>query len=165
MDDALPLAADEPILWQGRPAPRGYTFRNWRHALFGFVLTIPCLIWLLAGIEIAGAGGPAWAAWAPLPFALGSLYLAFGQIFLARLEWERVYYAVTDRTLYLRCGLFRPRLRTLPRSAVTQVRQKNLGPNLATIRFDGQDGEVLIFCAIEYPEQLRQFFPAPDPAP
>ena len=159
MFEPLPLAADETLLWQGRPAPRAYTFRNWRHALFGLALMIPCLLWQLVGIELAAAGSPAWVAWLPLPFNLGSFYLAFGQLLIARLEWEQVLYAVSDRTIYQRRGFFRPRLRCLPLAAVTNVRKKSLGPNLATIRIASKDGESLLFAAIEHPELLLRLFP------
>lgn len=159
MFEPLPLAADETLLWQGRPAPRAYTFRNWRHALFGLALMLPCLLWQLVGIELAAAGSPAWVAWLPLPFNLASLYLAFGQLLIARLEWEQVLYAVSDRTIYQRRGFFRPRLRCLPLAAVMNVRKKGLGPNLATIRIVGKEGEALLFAAIEHPELLLRLFP------
>lgn len=159
MFEPLPLAVDETILWQGRPAPRAYTFRNWRHAIFGFALMLPCLFWQLVGIELVSAGAPSWVAWLPLPFALGSLYLAFGQLLIARLEWEQVLYVVSDRTIYQRCGFFRPRLRQIPRAKVTAVRKRTLGPNLATIRLDGEEGQFLLFAAIEHAELLLRLFP------
>jgi len=159
MFEPLPLAADETLLWQGRPAPRAYTFRNWRHALFGLALMLPCLFWQMVGIELVAAGAPPWVAWLPLPFNLASLYLAFGQLLIARLEWEQVLYAVTDRTIYQRSGFFRPRLRCLPLAAVTTVRKKNLGPNLATIRIAGQLGPGILFSAIEHPELLLPLLP------
>jgi len=104
-------------------------------------------------------GAPAWVAWLPLPFNLGCLYLAFGQLLIARLEWEQVLYAVSDRTIYERRGFFRSQLRSLPLAAVTNVRQKRLGPNLATIRIDGEEGQTLHFSAIEHPELLLRLFP------
>jgi hypothetical protein len=113
----------------------------------------------MVGIELVAAGAPRWVAWLPLPFNLGSLYLAFGQLLIARLEWEQVLYAVSDRTVYQRRGFFRPRLRSLPLAAVTNARQKKLGPNLATIRIDGKEGESLLFAAIEHPELLLRLFP------
>ncbi len=158
MFEPLPLAENETILWQGRPAPRAYTFRNWRHAVFGLVLMLPCLFWQIVGIELAATGAPAWVAWLPLPFNLACLYLAFGQLFIARLEWEQVLYVVSDRTIYQRRGFFRSRLRSLPLAAVTNVRQKRLGPNLATIRIEGREGESLLFAALEHPELLLRLF-------
>lgn len=157
MFDPLPLAADEQILWQGRPAPRAYTFRNWRHALFGLVLLLPCLLWQLAGIELVSTGAPAWVAWLPLPFNLGSLYLAFGQLLIARLEWEYVYYAVSDRAIYRRDGLFRRRLRRLALQDLITIKQKKLGPNLVTIRMQSREGESLVLVAIEHPELLLPY--------
>ena len=159
MFDPLPLAVEETIRWQGRPAPRAYTFRNWRHSLFGLALLLPCMVWQLVGIELAADGAPSWVAWLPLPFNLGNLYLAFGQLLIARLEWERVYYAVSDRSIYQRRGFFRSRLRSLPLAGVTRIRRKILGPNLATVRIDGREGESLIFSAIEHSELLLRLFP------
>jgi hypothetical protein len=159
--EPLPLAVDETIQWQGRPAPRAYTFRHWRHALFGLALMLPCLLWQLVGIELVTGGAPLWVAWLPLPFNLGSLYLAFGQLLIARLEWEQVLYVVSDRSIYQRNGFFRPRLRSLPLAAVTSVRKKPLGPNLATVRIDGPAGESLLFAAIEHPELLLRLFSGP----
>ena len=160
MFEPLPLAADEAILWQGRPAPRAYTFRNWRHALLGLALLLPCMVWQLVGIELAAGGAPFWVAWLPLPFNLGCLHLAFGQLLIARLEWEQVLYIVSDRNLYQRSGFFRSRLRSLPLEAVTGIRKKILGPNLVTVRIDGREGESLIFSAIEHSELLLRLFPA-----
>lgn len=159
MFDALPLAADETILWQGRPAPRAYTFRNWRHALFGLALFLPCLLWQVVGIDLAAGGAPPWVAWVPLPFNLGALYLAFGQLLIARLEWERVYYAVSDRALYQCCGFFRPRIDRLPLTAALTVKKRVLGPNLATVRIANREGESLTFAAIEHPELLLRLLP------
>lgn len=161
MFEPLPLADGETLLWHGRPAPRAYTFRNWRHALFGLALALPCLFWQLVGIELAASGAPPWVAWLPLPFNLGALYLAFGQLLIARLEWERVYYAVSDRAIYQRCGFFRSRLLQMPLADLAEVRRKILGPNLASIRMEGRGGETLIFSAIEHPELLLRCFPVP----
>jgi hypothetical protein len=159
MFEPLPLAADETIRWHGRPAPRAYTFRNWRQSLWGLALLLPCLIWLLVGIELVANGAPAWVAWLPLPFNLGCLYLAFGQLLIARLEWEQIVYVVSERNLYQRIGFFRSRLHSLPLAAVTRVRKKDLGPNLSTVRIDGRDGEFLLFTAIEHSELLLRLFP------
>lgn len=159
MFEPLPLAEDETIRWHGRPAPRAYTFRNWRLSLWGLALLLPCLIWQLVGIELVTSGAPVWVAWLPLPFNLASLYLAFGQLLIARLEWEQIVYVVSDRNLYQRAGFFRSRLRSLPLAAVTRVRKKDLGPNLATVRIDSRDGEFLLFTAIEHSELLLRLFP------
>lgn len=154
------MLADETILWQGRPAPRAYTFRNWRHALFGLALTLPCLLWQLVGIELVAAGTSTWVAWLPLPFNLVALYLAFGQLLIARLEWEHVFYTVSDRTIYQQGGFIRPRLDCMPRTEVTDIRKKVLGPNLAAVRMISRDGQVITFSAIEHPELLLRLFPA-----
>ena len=72
------LLSGESLQWEGRPAPRCYTFRQWRHALFGVVLTIVCGVWEVMGVQQAAEQGWRWLAWVPLPFLGYALWLAFG---------------------------------------------------------------------------------------
>lgn len=46
------LQKEENIVWQGKPAPRCYTFRNWAHSLFGLVLLLSCFVWFYVGINL-----------------------------------------------------------------------------------------------------------------
>ena len=51
-----PLEEDETLLWQGRPAPRCYTFRNWKLAAAGTALFLACSFWLMLGYQLVQAG-------------------------------------------------------------------------------------------------------------
>ena len=53
----LPLLPEENLRWEGRPAPLCYTFRQWRHALFGLFLTGICSVWQWLGVQQAAAQG------------------------------------------------------------------------------------------------------------
>ena len=60
-----------------------------------------------------------WLAWLPLPFLLLGLYLAIGHLLQARLEWSRVYYAITNRRLLVQRGLLKPCIESLGLSEIT----------------------------------------------
>ncbi|TLM68437.1 MAG: hypothetical protein FDZ69_02330 [Deltaproteobacteria bacterium] len=148
------LQAGEVLRWEGRPAPRCYTFRQWRHALFGLVLTAICGIWMAMGVQQAAEQGWPWLAWVPLPFLGYALWLAAGQLIAARLEWPRVAYAVTDRRLILRRGLLSAREVSLPLERITWFRLQPSGEELGSLRVHGEAGDpVLILHCIEYPRR------------
>jgi hypothetical protein len=150
-----PLLQDGELLrWEGRPAPRCYTFRQWRHALFGLVLTAVCAVWAWLGMQQAVEQGWPWLAWVPLPFLAYALWLGCGQLFAARLEWSRVAYAITDRRLILRRGLWRLREASLPLDRVTWFRLEPHGEELGTLQVRGGEGDpaMLLHC-IEYPRR------------
>jgi hypothetical protein len=148
------LQAGEAVLWEGRPAPRCFTFRKWRHALFGLFLTVVCAIWAWLGVQQATEQGWPWLAWVPLPFLGYALWLGCGQLIAARLEWNRVAYVVTDRRLLARGGLLRRREVELPLARVTWFRLQPLGEELGTLRVHGgKDDPVLFLHCIEYPRR------------
>ncbi|NJC87768.1 MAG: hypothetical protein FIB02_04430 [Desulfuromonas sp.] len=148
------LQADELLQWEGRPAPRCYTFRQWRHALFGLVLTATCGFWMVLGVQQAAEQGWPWLAWIPLPFLGYALWLACGQLVAARLEWDRVAYAITDQRLLLRRGLWRMREVSLPLERITWFRLQPHGEELGTLQVRGGEGDpVLIMHCIEYPRR------------
>lgn len=148
------LLAGETLQWEGRPAPRYYTFRQWRHALFGLVVTIICAIWTALGVQQAAELGWPWLAWVPLPFLGYALWLAGGQLLAARLEWNRVAYAITDRRIALRRGILQDREVTLPLERITWFRLEPHGEALGTLRIRGEAGDpVLVLHGIEYPRR------------
>jgi hypothetical protein len=150
----LLLLPDETLQWEGRPAPRCYTFRCWRHALFGLLLTVFCAAWTWLGIEQAAEQGWPWLAWMPLPFLGYALWLAVGQLLAARLEWARVAYAVTDRRIIVQRGLFKSELTALHLNRVTWFRLQPHGAELGTLRVHGEAGDpVLLLHCIEYPRR------------
>ena len=148
------LLSGESLQWEGRPAPRCYTFRQWRHALFGLVLTAICAVWAWLGVQQAAEQGWPWLAWVPLPFLGYALWLGCGQLFAARLEWSRVAYAITDRRLTLRRGLWRLREASLPLDRVTWFRLEPHGEELGTLQVRGGEGDpALLLHCIEYPRR------------
>ena len=79
------LEVDEEIVWQGRPAPRCFTFRNWIHSLFGIVILIAAIGWFFFGLHLGETNQQVLFVLIPVPFMLAGLYLAFGHLVLARL--------------------------------------------------------------------------------
>ena len=149
-----PLDCGETLHWEGSPAPRCFTFRQWRQALFGLLLTVFCAVWTWMGVEQAVEHGWPWLACVPLPFLGFALWLAVGQLLAARLEWPRVVYAVTDRRIIVRRGLVRPRQEALPLARVSWFRLSPHGEELGSLRVHGEDGDpVLMLHCIEYPRR------------
>jgi len=156
-----PLLPEEKLQWEGRPAPRCYTFRQWRHALFGLFLTTVCSVWLWLGVQQAAEQGWPWLVWVPLPFLGYALWLAFGQLLVARLEWAKVAYAVTDRRIIVQHGLFKPCLTALELERLTWFRLQPLGTELGTLRIHGEAGDpVLVLHCIEYPRRPAELLEA-----
>jgi hypothetical protein len=149
-----PLLPGEKVHWEGRPAPRCYTFRQWRHALIGLFLTLVCAVWAVLGVQQAAEQGWPWLAWIPLPFLGYALWLACGQLLAARLEWNRVAYAITDRRIVLRRGLLKPCEASLALEQVTWFRLQPHGEELGTLRIHGAAGDpVLVLHGVEYPRR------------
>lgn len=155
MDWSAHLQAGEIVRWEGRPAPRCFVFRNWRHSLFGLLLLLLATWWQVVGYQLAQVYGMALLLWLPLPFLLVGLYLALGHLLLARYEWERVFFAVTDRRVLAVRGILRPRLETVALPEVTYFQVRPHGRELATVRV-GTDRRrpPLLLCCVEHPERL-----------
>jgi len=156
-----PLLPGEELQWEGRPAPRCYTFRQWRHALFGLFLTVFCAVWTVLGVQQSAEQGWPWLGWVPLPFLGYALWLAVGQLVAARLEWDRVAYAITDRRVIARRGLLRAREASLPLDRVTWFRLQPFGGELGTLQIRGGEGDpVLVLHGIEYPRRPAELLEA-----
>ena len=149
------LNNDETIVWQGKPAPRCYTSRNWPHSLFGLVLLLSCLVWFYVGINVETGSQQAVYSWIPVSFLLASLYLIVGHLFLARLEWESVYYAVSDQRVLVQRGLMKKTVSTLSLEEIVWFRLKSYSETLGTvsIRAQGNNRSLVVACI----EQPRQF--------
>ncbi len=158
MDWAPLLEPGEKVLWSGRPAPRCYTFRNGAHSLAGLVLLLPTLVWWWLGRDLAAGGGSAMAAWLPVPFLLVALYLVAGHLVLARLEWEGLFYALTDRRVLVLRGWPRRRLREIPLCALRYFSLRPLGADLATLKLLADPpSRPLNLCCLEHPSLLTPF--------
>jgi hypothetical protein len=150
------LEEGEQLLWSGRPAPRCYTFRNWKHSLVGLLLVLIGVWWQAIGLQMAALYQVPYLAWIPLPVCLGGLYLAFGHLLKSRLEWEYLFYAVTDRRLLCRHGK-KARLQQLSRDAVTYFRLKPYSPRLGSLAiYAGSAEQRLDFKCIELPRRVTE---------
>jgi len=161
MDWSHHLAAGEAVVWEGRPAPRCYVFRNWRHSIFGVLLLLLSTWWQAVGYQLGQLYESAWLVWVPLPFVLLGLYMAIGHLLLARLEWEHVFYALTDRQVLVRRGLFRRRVACLPLGELDYFQLRPLGEQLGTLRVSGARWpHILTLCCIEHPRRLTDHLEA-----
>ncbi len=155
MDWTSELHPEETVQWEGRPAPTCFTFRNWRHSFFGILLLLVSVFWQIVGFQLRSVYHSPLLAWIPLPFVLTALYLAIGHVLLARLEWEKVFYAVTDRRVLARRGFFRPHLLVLPLRELTYFKIKPLADELASFRVSGGDPlQTITLSCIEHPRRL-----------
>jgi hypothetical protein len=155
------LLPDETLRWEGRPAPRCYTFRRWRQALLGLLLTLFCLIWWWLAAVQAGKTGMTWLAWVPLPFLGYALWLGAGELLAARLEWRNVAYAITDRRLIVRRGLLRPVEEALPLERLTWFRLQPHAEELGSLQIRGAAGDPLLeLHCIEYPRRPAELLEA-----
>jgi len=151
------LQPGERIEWEGRPAPRCFMFRNWRHSLFGVFLLLLAAYWQSVGIQMAEVYSVPVVAWIPVPVLLLGLYLALGHLALARWEWEAVFFALTDRRLLVTRGPFRKKLRTMALEDVVYFQLQPLGKDLGTLRIWGPDRNVrLTFSCLEHPRNLTE---------
>lgn len=156
----LALDAGEEIRWEGRPAPRCYTFRHWRHSIFGLIFLVICSYWQLLGFEMAETYELIWLAWLPLPFLLLGLHLAIGHLLQSRLEWNHVYYAITDCHLLVQRGLLKQRVESLELSEITYFRLHHLGEQLGTLRVHkGKEKQLTLHC-LEHPRQATALLEA-----
>lgn len=147
------LLPGESLRWQGRPAPRCWTYRNWRHSLFGLLLLPFSIWWQGIGVSLGQEYATFWLALLPLPVLVAAIYLSFGHLLLARLEWEQVFFAISDRRILLRKGLRGQVLVALPLDQIIACRCLPLGETLGTVRIRsrGEEGWLTLSC-IEYPQ-------------
>ena len=149
------LKPKEVISWEGRPAPRCYTFRNWKHSIFGLLLLLISTYWQVIGLQLSVEYEMAWLSWLPTPFLLIGFYLALGHLILSRLEWNRVLYLVTDQRILVRRGLFQELTEEMPLDQVTYFCLQPHGKELGSIRIHGDDeNSVLKLKCIEYPRKV-----------
>lgn len=155
MDWSSQLEPEEVLRWEGRPAPRCYVFRHWRRSVHGLLLLLLATWWQAVSYPLGQLYDWPWLAWLPLPFVLFGLYFALGHLLLSRLEWEHVFYALTDRRLLVQRGLFRRRHASLFLDEVAYFQLRPLGEQLGTLRVGGsKPGRTLLLSCIEHPRYL-----------
>jgi len=144
------LKEGETLLWQGRPAPRCYTFRNWKHALFGMVLFFPTLFWTTLSWQLFRAGESLLLPLVTVPFLLLSFWLAFGHLFKARWEWEQLFYSLSDQRLMKHS---RRGIEEFPVASFKGYTLRSLGEHLATVKVMHPEGRLILHC-LEQPQLL-----------
>ncbi|MDO3379616.1 hypothetical protein [Geoalkalibacter halelectricus] len=151
------LEKDENLLWEAKPAPRCYTFRNWRRTILGLLLLTLAVYWEMAGLGMTSGFGPQFLGWLLLPLLGAGVWFSAGHMLVARREWENVFYAASDRRLLLRCGLLRPRQQQLLLAGLSGYRVHAYGLHLADVQvFTGDAKTSLTFHCIEHPEKLTE---------
>lgn len=161
-----PLEDGEALVWQGRPAPRCYTFRNWKLALAGTALFLACSFWLMLGYQLVEAENHSSVLiLMTLPLVVATFCLGPGQLLLARWRWEKLFYALTDQRLLIRSGLLVAEVRSYPKEEITGWQQRRFGEQLASIRILRGDAAPLILACLEQPQHLIQHLPPREGAP
>lgn len=144
------LEQGEEIRWEGRPAPRCYTFRHWKHSIFGLIFLLISAIWQFLGVEMAASYEVWWLSWLPLPFLLVGVYFSIGHLIQARLEWNNVYYAVTGHRLLVQRG----QIKSMELAEITYFKMLEKGEELGTfIVHQGEEMKLFLHC-IEHPQKL-----------
>lgn len=135
--------------------------RNWPHSLFGLVLLIACLVWFYVGMHIEQESPSTVFGWIPIPFLLASLYLVVGHLILARLEWDSVYYAVSNQRVLVNRGVFKQSVSSLTLTDITWFSLKPYSETLGTvsIRARGVETKLIIAC-IEQPRSFTDLLEA-----
>ncbi|MDX2480096.1 MAG: hypothetical protein QNK24_07150 [Desulfuromusa sp.] len=154
------LEEGETILWQGRPAPRCYTFRHWLQATIGTILFLASSFWLMVGVQLVRAHNYSWwLAVAPLLLAIAAFFVGPGQLVLARLRWEEIFYALTDQRLLVRNSIIGRSTSTYQLCDYKQFKQKQYGQRLASIRLSFNGSAPIILECLEHPENFLDHLP------
>ena len=153
MHKELRLEPCETIAWEARPSPRCYTFRHWRHSIFGLVFLLLSCIWEILGMEMAVQYDMVWLEWLPLPFVLIGVYFSVGHLLQARLEWNNVRYLITNKRMIALRGLKKVSEESLLLSEVSYFSLKMHGEQLGTLRVHAGDRRRLTLHCLEYPRQ------------
>lgn len=150
------LEAGEEVLWRGRPAPRAYTFRNWRCSLLAIGGLALFFLFRQRGVLPPDSFAPRWTVAMVL---VGLLWAGIGHLLWARLEWENIIYLLTDRRLLAVSGLVRRRQQIVPLGGVRRVETASLGKSLATVKVVTEGRRLTLYC-LEHPEVLlNSLFP------
>lgn len=160
-----PLKEGETLTWQGRPAPRCYTFRHWLQALIGTVLFLASSFWLMVGIHLIRADGVSiWILPVPILLVVGSFLIGPMQVILARIRWEKIYYALTEQRLLVRNNLFGEKVKSFDMSDYRRYKIKKYGKKLKSVRVSFEGGKHVVLECLEHPELLFEQLPASNQA-
>jgi len=159
-----PLAWDlkpgEKLLWQGRPAPRCYVFRHWLQALVGTVLFLASSFWLMVGYQLVEAHGyNRWLLVIPGLLVLFSFLVGPGQVIMARVRWEKVFYALTDERLLVRRSLSASRTEAYAMDKFKGCRKKRYGKQQVSFRLSFDGHRPVVLECLEYPDNFSRHLP------
>ncbi|MDH3545154.1 MAG: PH domain-containing protein, partial [Desulfuromonadales bacterium] len=112
-----------------------------------------CSCWQVLGFSLADEYELPWLVWLPLPFVLLGLYFSVGHLLQARLEWNRVYYAITDRRLLSQRGLWRLHTDEMKLEEVTYFSLHQQGAELGTLRVYQDKEKKLVLHCLEHPRK------------
>jgi len=150
-----PLESDEQLLWQGRPAPRCYVWRNWKLALAATMLFLASSFWWMLAYQLAvNEGSPWWLQLIPAPLVLVSIWFGPVKILLARMRWEKLFYALSDQRLMIRDGLFDAQIESVLLDQISDWQQKKYSDQLVSIRLILKDHPAVILFCLEQPQNL-----------
>jgi len=155
LDWQWPLGEGETLLWQGRPAPRCYTWRNWKLSVAATILFLGSSFWWMLAYQLMVADGyPWWLQLIPAPLVFLSIWYGPCHILLARTRWEKLFYAVSDRRLLIRDGLFTAKIESFPLAEIESWQQKIYSDQLVSLRLILKThAPVILFC-LEQPQNL-----------
>ncbi len=157
------LAEGETLLWQGRPAPRCYTFRHWLQATIGTILFLACSFWLMVGVQLVRAHGYSQLLIiAPLLLVVAAFFVGPGQLILARWRWEKIFYALTDQRLLVRNRLFGSKTLTYQLSDFKHFKQKKYGQQLLSLRMSFNGSAPIVLECLEFPDNFLNLLPNKD---
>ena len=152
----MKLQNDEKIVWEGKPAPRCYTFRHWRHSIFGFFFLVLSAVWQGMGVVLSDSLPLGWMVWVPVPFILFGAYFSAGHILQARLEWPHVWYAVTDFRVIVVRGWMKRTSVSMDLKEVVYFNLRPFGEHLGTLRIQNRQGTTILFHCLEHPKRLTE---------
>ena len=91
----------------------------------------------------------------PKKNAMG-LYFFVGHLVQARLEWNHVYYAITDRRVIVQRGLVRPQTNFIALTDLTYFSLHRQGEQLGTLRVHSGMAQQLVLHCIEHPHRATE---------
>lgn len=149
-----PLEDGETLLWQGRPAPRCYIFRNWKLALAGTLLFFASSFWMMLAWQLVESdGSPWWLPLIPAPLVVISFYGPVS-LLMARIRWERVFYALTEKRLLIRDGLFTVQIKPFHLTDLVNWQHKRYGAQLISLRLRCRNQKTVVLHCLEQPQNL-----------
>lgn len=158
-----PLKEGEALIWQGRPAPRCYVFRYWLQALLGTLIFLASSFWLMVGYHLVSVERYSpWLLAIPVLLVCISLIIGPGHIIWKRIQWEHVFYAVSEQRLFVRCGTGPGRVKIFPLGDLKGYRRKRYGKNQVSFRLTFCEQQPVVLECLEHSENFSRCLPQID---